>query len=64
MITEVDARLRSELLEFRVRYCCEDCAHFEVEVGGCSLGYRTLDHRARPIAPGDMIVFCKTFELA
>ena len=64
MITEVDARLRSELAEFRVKYCCEDCTHFEAEGGECSLGYRALDHRARSIAPGDVIVFCKTFELA
>ncbi len=64
MITDVDARLSRDLVEFRLRYSCEDCAHFELEGGGCSLGYRTVAHRARSVAPGDTIVFCKTFELA
>ena len=64
MITRVNLRLRNELSEYNVRFCCEDCAHFEGQSSECSLGYSCEPHRKRQVEPGDAIVFCKTFELA
>jgi len=63
MITELNRPLIEALDQYRVRFCCEDCVHFEFDTSGCSLGYVTQPHRLRPLAPGQTIVFCKTFEL-
>jgi hypothetical protein len=64
MITKVDSCLCNDLAAFNLRYCCEDCAHFEAEKHECSLGFGSAQHRARAVKPGDSLVFCKTFELA
>jgi hypothetical protein len=63
MITLVDSQLMSDIEGFSLKYACEDCTHFEPRCSDCSLGYVSMHHRARAIAPGDTIVFCKTFEL-
>ena len=63
MITELDQPLINDLVQFRVRFCCEDCVHYEPIMAECSLGYGTAPHRLRPLVSGRTIVFCKTFEL-
>ena len=63
MITALDQPLIDALRQYRVRYCCEDCAHFETASLDCSLGYLTEVHRYRDLEPGRTITFCKTFEL-
>ena len=63
MITELDQPLIDELALYRVRFCCDDCIHYEPDSAECSLGYPTLAHRAHLLTPGRTIIFCKTFEL-
>lgn len=63
MITELDQPLIDALGKYRVRFCCEDCAHFENDLLECSLGYFSEPHRSRELKPGRRIIFCKTFEL-
>ncbi|MGD0675264.1 MAG: hypothetical protein ABSC94_07580 [Polyangiaceae bacterium] len=61
MRTAVDERWRSEINRFDLRYCCEDCSHFDGERQRCSLGYPPSPRRER--TDGDGFDFCKTFEL-
>ena len=63
MITELDQPLIDAFGKYRVRFCCEDCAHFEFESLECSLGYFTEPHRLSDLKPGHIVIFCKTFEL-
>jgi hypothetical protein len=64
VISRLDARLRREIGELRLRYTCERCVHLDEATGGCALGYPNEAHRERPLDGGDSLVFCKEFELA
>lgn len=64
MITEVDARLREDIIKYAFKFSCEDCHHFEQRPSACSLGFDVAAHRLRVVEPGDQVVFCKAFELA
>jgi hypothetical protein len=61
--TPVDERLMREVTAFRLRFRCEDCAHFEVERGRCGNGYPAEPHRERPLEGLPALEFCKEFEL-
>jgi hypothetical protein len=61
--TTVDERLTREVSRYRLRFQCEDCAHFEPERGRCANGYPADPHRARPLAGRPSLEFCKEFEL-
>lgn len=63
MITALDQPLIDALGKYRVRFCCEDCVHFESDTLECSLGYLSEPHRLVDLKPGRTITFCKTFEL-
>ena len=70
MISPLDARLRREIAEYRLRYTCERCVQLDEATGRCALGYPNEAHRERPLgsddAPlraDDALVFCKEFEL-
>ena len=63
MKTPVDERLTREVSAYRLRFRCEDCAHFEVERGRCGNGYPVEPHRERPLAGLPTLEFCKEFEL-
>jgi hypothetical protein len=64
MRTLVDDKLRAEVAEFRLRFTCEDCAHFDPERGACAHGYPSAAHRALDLAEQKTLEFCKEFELA
>lgn len=64
MKTTVDERLTREASAFRLRFCCEDCGHFEVEEQRCGNGYPVEPHRAQPLEGVAALEFCKEFELA
>ncbi|HTQ07460.1 MAG TPA: hypothetical protein VMI54_26570 [Polyangiaceae bacterium] len=63
MKTEVDERLRREAAAFRLRFTCEDCAHFAEPEGTCAHGYPAAPHRALDLAARTTLEFCKEFEL-
>jgi len=58
-----DARFLEESRALGLRHACEDCVHFVAAAERCAHEYPTEDHRARPLAPGDTVVFCKEWEL-
>jgi hypothetical protein len=70
MKTRVDDRLRDEARRFKLRFACEDCAHFsgsEPSLDGscsrsCSLGYPAAPRR-RALDDASLEL-CKEFELA
>ncbi len=65
-----DARFRRERAQYRLRFCCESCVHFDPERERCGNGYPTDEHRRaryREAVPGAgwaALVFCKDYELA
>jgi len=59
--TRVTLRLLGEIQAFRLRYACDDCAHFDPIEERCTHGY-PLGERRRALVEGDEIVFCKEFE--
>jgi hypothetical protein len=46
---------------FSLRFCCEDCAHFDPASDGCRHEWPNAEHRREH--NGDAIDFCKEFEL-
>lgn len=63
MKTHVDSRLQREAAALRLRFSCEQCAHFDVPGDGCSLGYPSHMHRDEALAERDELEFCKEFDL-
>jgi hypothetical protein len=59
--TPVDARLRREAEAFRLRFACDDCAHFDEGSSRCSLGYPAAPRRDALDQPE--VELCKSFEL-
>ncbi len=60
MKTPVDAKLKAEAEQFRLRFRCDDCVHFDG--ARCAHGYPTEEHR-RTLEQA-FIVFCKELEIA
>jgi hypothetical protein len=60
--TRVDARLREEAERFRLRFACDDCAHFDAPAARCSLEYPAAPRRDALERPD--LELCKSFELA
>ncbi len=63
MKTEIDERLRREAAAYRLRFTCEDCAHFVEGERACAHGYPAAPHRALDLATLRTLEFCKEFEL-
>ncbi|MGC4064281.1 MAG: hypothetical protein QM784_06470 [Polyangiaceae bacterium] len=63
MRTLVDDLLVEQTLRFRLRYGCENCAHFASSSETCSLGYPNDMHREHLLQAGTKITFCKEFDL-
>jgi hypothetical protein len=61
--TLVDERFAREVSVYRLRFRCEDCAHFVVEGGRCGNGYPVEPHLERPLDGLPALEFCKEFEL-
>ena len=64
MRTRVDGELRDEAKRFRLRFACEDCAHYAAETDGCANGYPNVAHRRIALSDVTELEFCKEFELA
>jgi hypothetical protein len=62
--SRVDERLRGEAAKFRLRFGCEDCAHFAPETRGCGNGFPTAPHLGVDLLRTDSLEFCKAFEVA
>jgi len=63
MKTRVDDRLRSEAARFAFRFACDDCAHFDVDGGRCSLEYPAAPRRGALATGAGDLELCKAFEL-
>jgi hypothetical protein len=63
MITAVDFDFCQQVKRFTLRFCCDDCIHYNPAGGECSLGYCAAPHVSPSVTPGGNVVFCKTFEL-
>lgn len=61
--SRVDERLRTEAERFRLRFGCEDCAHFSPEGRACGNGYPTAPHFGIQLSRVEALEFCKEFEL-
>lgn len=64
MRSVLDETLVEERRRFSLRLHCEDCAHWDDEGEVCVHGYPTDEHRKRPEASREPLVFCKEFDLA
>jgi hypothetical protein len=51
--------LKEQMERYKLRYTCDDCAHFDEVREACAHGYPTEEHRRT----GDTVVFCKEFAL-
>ena len=65
-ISEVNQQFHAETLQFRFRYRCGDCEHFNREDETCSMRYPRVEvdspkHQCR--SEEGALLFCKYFEL-
>jgi hypothetical protein len=51
-----------ERARFALRFCCEDCGHFDASTERCRHDWPTAPHRRSAVEPA-AIDFCKEFEL-
>lgn len=63
MRTQVDDLLRTEAERYKLRFTCEDCAHFSPEARACAHGYPTEAHQGIRLDAATALEFCKEFEL-
>jgi hypothetical protein len=56
-----DPQFDEERERFSLRFCCEDCGHFDGAAERCRHDWPNERHRQA--FQGDMIDFCKEFEL-
>jgi hypothetical protein len=59
----VDLRLVEEARASALRFCCDDCLHFDAAIEACVHGYPSAPHRPGTLTPGMEVTFCKEFEL-
>ncbi|MCC6750015.1 MAG: hypothetical protein IT371_20285 [Deltaproteobacteria bacterium] len=54
-----------EAERYALRFCCEDCAHFDPDENACAHEWPDDEHRTAFYADPacDRLVFCKEFEL-
>lgn len=58
-----DRRFLDEQVHFRLRSSCESCVYFEPDSRRCSEGYPNHEHLSAPERLGDVVCFCKSFDL-
>jgi hypothetical protein len=56
------AQFDAEREHFALRFCCEDCAHFDPRSERCRHEWPNETHRREPPEPL-LVDFCKEFEL-
>lgn len=60
-----DDTFSDERPRYSFRFCCEDCAMFDVPRQRCAHGFPTEEHRRDRYADQQMpLAFCKEFELS
>jgi hypothetical protein len=59
----VDPKLTNEARVFALRFACDDCAHYDRTRGLCVHGYTERPMRDALEHAGDVVAFCKEFEL-
>jgi hypothetical protein len=59
--TVVDERFREESARFRLRFACDDCAHFDAGGSRCSMEFPAEPRRDALDQP--FVELCKSFEL-
>ncbi|HEX2732503.1 MAG TPA: hypothetical protein VHM70_12910 [Polyangiaceae bacterium] len=59
-----DQEFHEQCRTFALRATCDSCAHFDPEAEVCGEGYPSDEHRHLPVAVGDVMCFCKMFELS
>jgi hypothetical protein len=61
----IDEQLMDEIQRHRLRFTCEDCAHFMGIRAGCAHGWPNAEHALAPDehSIGKELVFCKEFDL-
>ena len=62
----VDARFVRERAVSNFKSTCEHCVHFDDDTKACSLTYPNEVHREahqQALQDGDVLMFCKTFEM-
>jgi hypothetical protein len=63
METPIDARLIDEVRRYRLRFACDQCAHFApTPTARCSLGWPLGERDDRTLVAGETLTFCKSFE--
>jgi hypothetical protein len=58
-----DSNFIRESSEFSLRASCEHCVYFEPDSELCTEGYPNAEHRRLPVLAGELLCFCKMFEL-
>ena len=64
MKTVVDETLRLEASQYRLRYTCGHCVHFDEATRACAEGYPNEPHLDDRTHSRKSLEFCKSFELA
>lgn len=59
----VDQRLLREVEDFRLRFACPDCEHYDAVDSTCSNGFPVGPHLEADVSRRSLLVFCKAFEL-
>jgi hypothetical protein len=58
------AEFDAERERFALRFCCEDCGHFDAGTGRCRHEWPNQSHRRQGEGtPAAALDFCKEFEL-
>jgi hypothetical protein len=60
------AAFDEESARFQLRFCCEDCGHFDARFDRCAHEWPSEAHRRAAADPGNQepqLDFCKEFEL-
>jgi len=57
------AQFDAEREVYALRFCCEDCAHFDARSERCRHEWPNQSHRRDPPERPSLLDFCKEFEL-
>jgi len=57
------AAFDEESERFQLRFCCEDCGHFDPQSEHCAHEWPSDSHRRRTAQEERQLDFCKEFEL-
>ena len=61
MKASADAQFFHDLETFSLRFVCDQCLYFCAEAQTCAHEWPTDEHR---LPVGEVVIFCKEFELA